>query len=100
VNPAHTDHRPADLREAAQVERELTLSDSDQGVVTTRPDWWTDQDTKAVDTARLLADAVQKVGNGHPEARPLAERSVGTPDTGATALAVCLHAVSRAVGTA
>ena len=31
------------------------------------PDWWTDLDTKAVDTARLLAaDAVQKVGNGHP----------------------------------
>ncbi|HET8994728.1 MAG TPA: transketolase [Rhodococcus sp. (in: high G+C Gram-positive bacteria)] len=28
---------------------------------------WTDLDTKAVDTARILAaDAVQKVGNGHP----------------------------------
>jgi transketolase len=37
------------------------------GVVQTRPDWWTGLDTKAVDTARLLAaDAVQKVGNGHP----------------------------------
>ena len=36
-------------------------------VVTAHPDWWTDLDTKAVDTARLLAaDAVQKVGNGHP----------------------------------
>ena len=36
-------------------------------VHTTHPDWWTDLDTKAVDTARLLAaDAVQKVGNGHP----------------------------------
>ena len=36
-------------------------------VVSTHPDWWTDLDTKAVDTARLLAaDAVQKVGNGHP----------------------------------
>jgi transketolase len=36
-------------------------------VVTTHPDWWTDLDSKAVDTARLLAaDAVQKVGNGHP----------------------------------
>ncbi len=33
----------------------------------THPKWWTDLDTKAVDTARLLAaDAVQKVGNGHP----------------------------------
>jgi transketolase len=37
------------------------------GVVTAHPDWWTELDTKAVDTARLLAaDAVQKVGNGHP----------------------------------
>ena len=28
---------------------------------------WTDLDSKAVDTARVLAmDAVQKVGNGHP----------------------------------
>ncbi len=31
------------------------------------PDGWTDLDTRAVDTVRLLAaDAVQKVGNGHP----------------------------------
>ena len=37
------------------------------GVVITHPKWWTDLDTRAVDTARLLAaDAVQKVGNGHP----------------------------------
>nr|EJI94110.1 transketolase domain protein [Rhodococcus sp. JVH1] len=29
---------------------------------------WTELDTKAVDTIRVLtADAVQKVGNGHPE---------------------------------
>jgi transketolase len=37
------------------------------GVVTAHPKWWTDLDSKAVDTARLLAaDAVQKAGNGHP----------------------------------
>lgn len=31
------------------------------------PDDWTDLDSRAVDTARVLAaDAVQKVGNGHP----------------------------------
>jgi len=31
------------------------------------PDGWTDLDSRAVDTARVLAaDAVQKVGNGHP----------------------------------
>jgi transketolase len=36
-------------------------------VVQTYPEWWTDLDTKAVDTVRVLAmDAVQKVGNGHP----------------------------------
>jgi transketolase len=42
-------------------------ADPAEGVVTTHPDWWTELDTKAVDSARLLAaDAVQKVGNGHP----------------------------------
>jgi transketolase len=40
---------------------------TDNGIVSTHPDWWSDLDTDAVDTARLLAaDAVQKVGNGHP----------------------------------
>jgi transketolase len=44
-----------------------TVSDSAEGVVTTHPKWWSDLDTRAVDTARLLAaDAVQRVGNGHP----------------------------------
>jgi transketolase len=43
------------------------VPNSEDGVTTTHPDWWTDLDTKAVDTARLLAaDAVQKTGNGHP----------------------------------
>jgi transketolase len=33
----------------------------------TYPDWWTDLDSRAVDTVRVLAmDAVQRVGNGHP----------------------------------
>ncbi|MBE7186942.1 MAG: transketolase [Jatrophihabitans endophyticus] len=36
-------------------------------MVTAHPDWWDDLDTKAVDTARLLAaDAVEKAGSGHP----------------------------------
>ena len=36
-------------------------------IVTAHPDWWDDLDTKAVDTARLLAaDAVEKAGSGHP----------------------------------
>jgi transketolase len=43
------------------------VTDNEARVVATHPTWWTDLDTKAVDTARLLAaDAVQKVGNGHP----------------------------------
>ena len=44
-----------------------SVSSTSAEVVTAHPKWWTDLDTKAVDTARLLAaDAVQKVGNGHP----------------------------------
>ena len=44
-----------------------TKQQTGDSVVTAHPSWWTDLDTKAVDTARLLAaDAVQKVGNGHP----------------------------------
>jgi transketolase len=43
------------------------VTETAPGIVQTHPDWWTELDTKAVDTARLLAaDAVQKVGNGHP----------------------------------
>ncbi len=43
------------------------MSLTDDEVVQTRPRWWTDLDTKAVDTARVLAmDAVQRAGNGHP----------------------------------
>ena len=34
---------------------------------TVLPDWWTELDSRAVDTVRVLAaDAVQHVGNGHP----------------------------------
>jgi transketolase len=43
------------------------VSGAEDRVVQTHPEWWTDLDTKAVDTVRVLAmDAVQKVGNGHP----------------------------------
>lgn len=44
----------------------------------------------ASDAARATADMRPKVGR----ARPLAERSVGTPDAGATSLAMCAHAVA------
>ena len=40
--------------------------------------------------ARATADMRPKVGR----ARPLAERSVGTPDAGATSLAMCAHTVA------
>ena len=47
--------------------RRTAKSDAAEVVTTQYPKWWTELDTKAVDTARLLAaDAVQKVGNGHP----------------------------------
>ncbi|HEX8303739.1 MAG TPA: transketolase [Jatrophihabitans sp.] len=43
------------------------MTETASGIVQTHPDWWTELDSQAVDTARLLAaDAVQKVGNGHP----------------------------------
>jgi transketolase len=52
----------------AEQERHVTETPNGPGnIVQTHPDWWTELDSKAVDTARLLAaDAVQKVGNGHP----------------------------------
>ena len=44
----------------------------------------------ATEAARATADMRPKVGR----ARPLAERSVGTPDAGATSLAMCAHTVA------
>ncbi|SEH76717.1 homodimeric dihydroxyacetone kinase [Mycolicibacterium rutilum] len=44
----------------------------------------------AADAARATADMRPKVGR----ARPLAERSVGTPDAGATSLAMCVRTVA------
>jgi dihydroxyacetone kinase len=43
----------------------------------------------ATDAARATADMRPKVGR----ARPLAERSIGTPDAGATSLAMCARTV-------
>ena len=48
-------------------ERTHTTVSEEAPVVQTRPEWWTDLDSQAVDTARLLAaDAVQRSGSGHP----------------------------------
>ncbi len=44
-----------------------TVTDTQASVSSVVPEGWTDLDTRAVDTVRILAaDAVQKVGNGHP----------------------------------
>ena len=46
----------------------MPVTDDISSLTTARhPVGWTDRDTRAVDTVRVLAaDAVQKVGNGHP----------------------------------
>ncbi len=46
----------------------MPVTDDITSLTTARhPETWTELDTRAVDTARVLAaDAVQKVGNGHP----------------------------------
>ena len=44
----------------------MSVTDTDRSAPVL-PDGWTDLDSRAVDTVRVLAaDAVQKVGNGHP----------------------------------
>ena len=44
----------------------MSVTDTDLSG-TVLPDWWSDLDSRAVDTIRVLAaDAVQNVGNGHP----------------------------------
>ncbi len=57
--------QPVDLR----TELVTTLEDKDISALTQahHPDDWSEIDSKVVDTIRVLAaDAVQKVGNGHP----------------------------------
>ena len=58
---------PAARRAASRKDlSNVSVTDTDlSGTVV--PDWWTDIDSRAVDTIRVLAaDAVQHVGNGHP----------------------------------
>jgi D-erythrulose 4-kinase len=52
---------------------------------------WSAAADRSDGAARATADLRPKVGR----ARPLAERSVGTPDAGATSLALCMRAVGR-----
>ena len=52
---------------------------------------WTSAAEVAVEAGEATADMVPRVGR----ARPLAERSMGTPDAGATSTGMCLTAVGR-----
>ena len=67
---------------ADELERQL-------GMETVLPDAWDAAATVAVEAAEATASLVAKVGR----ARPLAERSVGTPDPGATSMGLILTAV-------
>ena len=51
---------------------------------------WADAAERAETAARATADLRPKVGR----ARPLAERSIGTPDAGAVSLAMCVRTVA------
>jgi dihydroxyacetone kinase len=54
------------------------------------PDAWSAAVAVAHERAQRTADLVARVGR----ARPLGERSLGTPDPGATSMALCLEAAS------
>lgn len=49
----------------------------------------------AADTAHAAAEATAELRPKVGRARPLAERSIGTPDAGATSLAMCAHTVAE-----
>ncbi|KHO27750.1 dihydroxyacetone kinase [Mycolicibacterium setense] len=64
-----------------------------QSAVDTGIDWrtaWSSSVEVAEKAAAQTADLRPKVGR----ARPLAERSIGTPDAGAISLAMCIHTVA------
>jgi len=67
--------------------------DSIQSAVADGSDWrsaWLASAELAQKAAAETADLRPRIGR----ARPLAERSVGTPDAGAISLAMCIHAVA------
>jgi dihydroxyacetone kinase len=55
---------------------------------------WQDAWLRAADVASTAAEATADMRPKVGRARPLAERSVGTPDAGATSLAMCAHTVA------
>ena len=56
---------------------------------------WRSAWVEAVPVARRAADATAELRPKIGRARPLAERSVGTPDAGATSLAMCVATVAE-----
>lgn len=68
---------------SASVERDESLSHA-----------WNAAAEQARQAAQATADLRPKVGR----ARPLAERSLRTPDAGAVSLAACLETVGRLLG--
>ena len=72
------------------------LTSLTDGVDRNLPLWtaWEEAAREAEVAARATADLRPRIGR----ARPLAERSIGTPDAGATSLAAVLQTVRRAVG--
>ena len=58
---------PTDRKVSRQVTSTEQINDIDALTVAVVPEDWSEVDRRAVDTVRVLAaDAVQKVGNGHP----------------------------------
>jgi dihydroxyacetone kinase len=56
---------------------------------------WQDAWRAAADVATSAAEATAELRPRVGRARPLAERSVGTADAGATSLAMCAHTVAN-----
>jgi dihydroxyacetone kinase len=56
---------------------------------------WQDAWRRAADVATAAAEATAGMRPKVGRARPLAERSVGTADAGATSLAMCAHTVAE-----
>jgi dihydroxyacetone kinase len=71
----------------------VTALDRDVSAGRALPAAWAAASVVAENAARATAPMAPRVGR----ARPLAERSIGTPDPGATSLALCLAVAGRAL---
>jgi dihydroxyacetone kinase len=60
---------------------------------------WREAWPVAAETAQQAAEATADLRPKVGRARPLAERSVGTPDAGAVSFAMCVRVAARVLGT-